>query len=81
MALFSWFLRRTKVNSTKNSKTLIEEELSIFNNNTMWPIAKVRINTVLQQQEYVNSVSHVKKATNFNALKESKINILKEHIS
>jgi hypothetical protein len=80
MALFSWFLRRTKVSSTKNSKTLIEEELSVFNNNTMWPIAKVRINTVLQQ-EYVNSAADLNKVTMFNALKESKINVLKEHIS
>jgi hypothetical protein len=57
MALFSWSLRATKVSSTKNSKTLIEEELSVFNNNTMWPIARVRINTVLQQ-EYANSAAH-----------------------
>ncbi|MBA6329424.1 hypothetical protein H4J46_15965 [Colwellia sp. MB02u-6] len=80
MALFSWFLRRTKVSSTKNSKALIEKELTVFNNNTMWPIAKVRINTVLQQ-EYASSAAHFKKATKFNALKESKINVLKEHIS
>lgn len=80
MVLFSWFLRRTKDSSTKNSKTLIEKELSVFNNNTMWPIAKVGINTVLQQ-EYANSTAHLKKETKFNALKESKINVLKEHIS
>ena len=80
MALFSWFLRTTKVSSTKNSKTLIEEELSLFNNNTMWPIARVRINTVLQQ-EYTNSPVHLKKATKLNALKKSRINLLKEHIS
>jgi septum formation topological specificity factor MinE len=80
MALFSWFLRRTKVSSTKNSKALIEKELSVFNNNTMWPIAKVRINTVLQQ-EYSNSAAYLKQATKFNTLKESKINVLKKHIS
>ena len=80
MALFSWFLRRTKVSSTKNSKALIEKELSVFNKNTMWPIAEVRINTVLQQ-EYANSAAHLKKETKFNALKEAKINVLKEHIS
>jgi len=80
MALFSWFLRRKKVSSTKNSKTLIEKELSVFNNNTMWPTAKVKINTVLQQ-EYANSAAYLKKATKFNALKGSKINVLKENIS
>ncbi|MBA6225068.1 hypothetical protein H4J51_13705 [Colwellia sp. MB02u-18] len=80
MALFSWFLRRKKVSSTKNSKALIEEELSVFNNNTMWPIAKVRIKTALQQ-EYLNSAAHLKKVNKFNSLKESKINVLKEHIS
>jgi hypothetical protein len=80
MALFSWFIRTTKVSSTKNSKTLIEEELSVFNNNTMWPIARVRINTVLQQ-EYANSAAHLKKETKFNKLKEPKINVLKENIS
>ena len=49
MALFSWFVRKTNINSTKN---------------------KVRSNTVIQQQEYVNAASHLKKETKFNTLKE-----------
>ncbi|ASP49244.1 hypothetical protein B5D82_16585 [Cognaticolwellia beringensis] len=70
MALFSWFMRKANINSTKNNKATLEQELSTFNNNTMWPVAKVRSNTVIQQQVYVNAASHFKKETKFNTLKE-----------
>lgn len=70
MALFSWFMRKTNINSTKNNKASLDQELSTFNNNTMWPVAKVRSNTVIQQQEYVKAASHLKKETKFNTLKE-----------
>lgn len=66
MALFSWFIRRKNVKSAKNNKASLEQELSIFNNNTMWPIAKVRRNTTVQQQEYVKTTSHLKKETKLN---------------
>lgn len=60
MSLFSWFIRATKVKSPKNNKKTLEQELITFNNNTMWPIAKVRNNTVVQQQEFISSVKHLK---------------------
>jgi len=71
MALFSWFIKRTQINSAKNSQASLAQELSRFNTNTMWPIAKVRRNIVVQQQEFVNSTSHVKKETKLNTLKEN----------
>lgn len=81
MALFSWFIRRTNVNSIKNNKASLEQELLTFNNNTMWPIAKVRGNVLIQQQKYVKSASHLKNAIKFTSLKETKINLLKEQVS
>ncbi len=73
MALFSWFISRTSVNSAKNNQASLDRELSTFNNNTMWPTAKVRGNVIIQQQKYVSATSHIKK--------ETKINVLKEHIN
>lgn len=70
MKLFSWFINTTKINSTKNDKASLERELLIFNNNTMWPIAKVRTNIVVQQQKYVNAVSNLQETTQVNNLKE-----------
>jgi len=71
MSLFSWFINTTKLSSPKNSKAALEQELSTFNNNTMWPIAKVRSNIVIQQQKYVNATS--------NLQHETKVTLLKEH--
>ncbi|WP_077284915.1 hypothetical protein [Cognaticolwellia aestuarii] len=70
MKLFSWFINTTKINSAKNDKASLERELLIFNNNTMWPIAKVRNNIVVQQQTYVNAASNLKETTQVNTLKE-----------
>ncbi len=70
MSLFSWFINTTKVSSAKNSKASLEQELSRFNNNTMWPIAKVRSNVLIQQQKYVNATSNLKHETNVKVLKE-----------
>ncbi|MGB1263683.1 MAG: hypothetical protein ACPG52_12290 [Cognaticolwellia sp.] len=70
MTLFSWFIKRNKANATKNNKIPLEPELPTYNNNTMWPTAKVRSNTVVQQKEYVNVVSNLKKETKVNVLKE-----------
>ena len=69
MKLFSWFVNTTKINSAKNDKASLERELLIFNNNTMWPIAKVR-NNIIQQQKYVNAASNLKEITPVKALKE-----------
>lgn len=68
MALFSWFIRRTNVKSAKNNKASLEQELSIFNNNTMWPVAKVRKNSTVQQQAYVKTISHFNKETKLNTV-------------
>ena len=70
MTLFSWFIKRNKTSPTKNNKTSLAPELPTYNNNTMWPIAKVRSNTVVQQQKYVSGVSHLKNDTKTSVLKE-----------
>jgi len=70
MSLFSWFTKSMKTYSPKNSKASLEQELITFNNNTMWPIAKVRKNIAVQQQEYVNTVVNLKGETQVNTLKE-----------
>lgn len=71
MTLFSWFIRATRVKSPKNNKVSLEQELTTFNNNTMWPIAKVRKNTVVQQQEYINSVTHLQHIKETNSVNKS----------
>jgi len=81
MALFSWFIRRKNVNSTKNNQASLEQELSTFNNNTMWPVAKVRKNVVIQQQEYIKSALQLKSGIKSTSLKEPKSDILKQHVS
>ena len=55
MTLFSWFYTAKKVNNVKNTKENIDQELSKLSRNTMWPIATVRNNTILQQQNYINT--------------------------
>jgi len=70
MTLFSWFVRRTSVNSARNNNTSLEQELSTFNNNTMWPLAKVRTNTLIQQQQYIRTTSHLQQASKVGATKE-----------
>lgn len=73
MALFSWFYRNTRSKSVKNNQALLEQELLTFNNNTMWPTAKVRINTLAQQQEYVNSASQLKNVSTVDNVCKSKV--------
>jgi hypothetical protein len=65
MTLFSWFIRAERVKSPKNNKTSVEQELITFNKNTMWPIAKVRTNTVVQQQEYISTTTYIKSINKF----------------
>jgi hypothetical protein len=79
MSLFSWFIRGAKVKSLKNDKASLELELSIFNNNTMWPIAKVRENIIVQRQEYITSVSHLKNVTNIKTFTENTTSVYKQH--
>lgn len=83
MTLFSWFIRATNVKSPKNNKASLEQELTIFNNNTMWPIAKVRKSTVVQQQEYISSTAHLRNVRDNNIFKNNtfKGNTLKESLS
>ena len=80
MALFSWFITRKKLNSAKNNQATLEQELLTFNNNTMWPVAKVRANVVLQQQEYISSTLQLKNEIKPNAQKEFKSDLLKQHV-
>ena len=80
MALFSWFITRKKLNSAKNNQATLEQELLTFNNNTMWPVAKVRKNVVLQQQEYISSTLQLKNEIKPNAQKEFKSDLLKQHV-
>jgi hypothetical protein len=69
MTLFSWFISSTRVNSGKNNKVLLEQELSTFNKNTMWPVAKVRTNTLIQQQKYITTASHLQQASKVDKIK------------
>jgi hypothetical protein len=71
MSLFSWFIRTTRVKSPKNDKASLEQELTIFNNNTMWPIAKVRKNTIVQQQEYISTITHLKSVKDNSTYEEA----------
>jgi hypothetical protein len=48
MTLFSWFFKSKKVTSPKNKGLSLEDELRIFNKNTMWPLAKVKNNPDLK---------------------------------
>lgn len=79
MSLFSWFIRATRVNSPKNNKASLEQELTTFNNNTMWPIAKVRKNTVVQQQEYISSAIHIKNIKEINSFKNNTPSAVEHH--
>jgi hypothetical protein len=69
MTLFSWFISSTRVNSGKNKKVLLEQELSTLNKSTMWPVAKVRTNTLIQQQKYINSASHLQQVSKVDKIK------------
>ncbi len=70
MTLFSWFLNTKNNNVIKKNNTHKEQELSTLNNNTMWPIAKVRNNTGTQLQKYISAKSQIKKDTETDILKE-----------
>ena len=64
MTLFSWYLNAKQ---EKNLGALTEETSNIEG---MWPIAKVRVNTQLKHQEYINCkranlTSHHKKNEGF----------------
>ena len=70
MTLFSWFLNTKNNNVIKKNNTHKEQELLTLNNNTMWPIAKVRNNTGTQLQKYISAKSQIKKDTETDILKE-----------
>lgn len=60
MKLFSWFIKvdnssEALKESSKNTSSLelnstLDDELNTFNNNTMWPIAKVKTTTVMMKK-------------------------------
>jgi len=56
MSLFSWFNQKSLSSSKRDDKAAIKRELETFNNNIMWPIAKVRTTTTIKQQQYINGV-------------------------
>lgn len=56
MSLFSWFSQKKFSSPKRDDKKVIQRELDMFNNNTMWPIAKVRSATTVKQQQYINGV-------------------------
>lgn len=64
MALYSWFS-----NTTPRETTITTGTLKAHGDHQVWPIAKVRNNTVVQQQQYVNAKalhkSKPKKFTSF----------------
>lgn len=72
MTLFSWFYTAKKVNNVKNTKENIDQELSKLNRNTMWPIATVRNNTILQQQNYINTQNIRNEPKTVTPLREQK---------
>lgn len=55
MALFSWFTGNKKQGSPPKKIISFEQEVAIFKNNTMWPIAKVRKNTIAKQHDSVKN--------------------------
>ncbi|WP_206485389.1 hypothetical protein [Thalassotalea sp. G2M2-11] len=55
MPLFSWFIGNQKAKRTTNKNSQLQITQSAFNQSTMWPIAKVRRNTLVKQQEYTQS--------------------------
>lgn len=79
MSLFSWFIRPTRVKSPKNNKMSLEQELTTFNNNTMWPIAKVRNNTVVKQQEYINTTTQLKVFKDSRTSEKQSTVIIEQH--
>jgi hypothetical protein len=81
MALFSWFITRKNINSTKNNQATLEQELLIFNNNTMWPVAKVRKNVVLHKQEYISSTLQQGNEVKSKSQKDFQHDLLKQQAS
>jgi len=57
MALFSWFLKKRKVQFIDQKPAQIDEKVTLLNNNAMWPTASVRRNTIVKQHEFNNSKS------------------------
>ena len=57
MKLFSWFIKTDKRSNAqqeslkksviKELENTLDDELNTFNNNTMWPIAKVKTTTMI----------------------------------
>ena len=81
MALFSWFITRKNINSTKNNRATLEQELLIFNNNTMWPVAKVRKKVALHKQEYISSTLQRGNEVKSNSQKDFQHGLLKQQAS
>ena len=81
MALFSWFITRKNLNSAKNNQATLKQELLIFNNNTMWPVAKVRKKVALHKQEYISSTLQRGNEVKSNSQKDFQHGLLKQQAS
>jgi hypothetical protein len=80
MKLFSWFIKvdnsskTQKENSTTTSSEELErtldDELNTFNNNTMWPIAKVKTTTMMMKKPVKKEIiySNIKSTKSKNLL-------------
>ncbi len=74
MTLFSWFTsaNKAKTNSIKNAH--LSETISSFNASTMWPIAKVRRNIIVKQQQGINATKEVDELSNSSSDPEEQTN-------
>lgn len=90
MKLFSWFIKtdkRSKAQQESLEKSVTEElentlddELNTFNNNTMWPIAKVKTTTMIikkpvkKDKQAIND--EMAKPTNKSVNKQTNTNLV-----
>lgn len=70
MALFSWFKNAQNNDVSKIKNIYSNNENNNLNQNTMWPIAKVRNNSISLPVIYVKTSSYLTKPTLINKLNE-----------
>ena len=72
MKLFSWFIKANRNSKAKQEQLIllktvpedtVYDEVNTFNNNTMWPIAKVKTTTMIikKPSKAINSHHNIKK--------------------
>lgn len=55
MKLFSWFMKSNDINPKKVVNIPQDSSGNSINANSMWPIAKVRYQTTMNQKTYINT--------------------------